>query len=46
MGAEDIIILNVDISSLVHKVLQYIDTGTFSYQVQKSHLMEKKKLEK
>ena len=39
-----IIILNVDICSfLVNKVFNYFDTGTFSCQVQWSHLMERRK---
>ena len=42
-GNYPIIILNVDISFLVNKVMQYFDMATFSCQVQGSHLMEKKK---
>ena len=37
-----IMILNVDISSLFNQVFHNFDTATFSYQVQGSHLMEKK----
>ena len=37
-----IIILNVDISFLLNKVFYNSDIGTFSCQVQGSHLMEKK----
>ena len=36
-----IIILNIDISSFVNKVIQYFDTATFSCQVQGSHLVER-----
>ena len=39
-----IIVLNVDNSFLVNKVLYHFDMATFSYQVQGSHLMEKKKV--
>ena len=38
------IILNIDISSKVNKVIQYIDMVTFSCQAQGSCLIEKKKL--
>ena len=39
-----IFILNVDIDSLVKKVIHFFDMVTFRCQVQGSHLVEKKKL--
>ena len=39
-----IVVLNTEISNcLANEVLQYFDSGTFSGQVQGSHLMERKK---
>lgn len=38
------VVLNTDISNfLANEVLQYFDLGTFSCQMQGSHLMESKK---
>jgi len=39
-----IIILNFEISSFVKKVIQYFDMVIFSCQVQRSHLIERKKV--
>ena len=42
-----IVVLNTDISNiLADEVLQYFNAGTFSCQVQGSHLMERKKVSK
>ena len=41
-----IIILNVDISSFVTKVIQFFDMANCNCQVQGSHLMKRKKLQK
>ena len=41
-GNYPMIILNVNISSLFKKVIQYFDTASFSCKVQGSQLMEKK----
>ena len=38
--------LNVDVSSLVNKVVHYCDMTIFSSQVQGSELMERMKLQK
>ena len=39
------VVLNIDISNfLANEVLQYFDSGTFSCQMQGSHLMERKKV--
>ena len=38
------VVLNTDISNfLANEVLQYFDSGTFSCQMQGSHLIERKK---
>ena len=41
-----IVILNVDISSFATKVIHFIDMANCNSQVQGSHLMERKKLQK
>ena len=41
-----VVILNPDISSFITKVSHYFDMTAFSCQVQGSHLMERKKLQK
>ena len=41
-----IIILNVDISSFVTKIIKFFDVANCNCQVQGSHLMKRKKLQK
>ena len=40
------IVLDVDISSFVNKILHYIHMGSFSCQMHWSHLMERRMLQK